>query len=105
MSTEITQTKLDILWDEGKLIDAPTDILNDYLLHVSNLYSEDISQNTVNKIRVSIIISILQQRYFISIKRQNTLYAWVIFLLVAISTLVNFQTILQNMSWIWYSLS
>lgn len=104
MKNEVTKGKLDILWNEGTLIEESNDKLNQYLILVSNFYSESAAVNTVDTVRVSIISSILQQRYFINIKRQNTLYAWVIFLLVAIGTLVNLQTILQNISWIWRQL-
>lgn len=104
MTDKVTKEKLDILWNEGGLIEESNDKLNQYLILVSNFYSESAGVNTANTIRVSIISSILQQRYFINIKRQNTVYAWVIFLLVAISTLVNLQTILQNISWIWKQL-
>ncbi len=105
MTNEVTKEKLDVLWDEGGIIEESNDKLNEYLILVSNFYSESEGVNAVDTIRVSIISSIIQQRYFINIKRQNTIYAWVIFLLVAISTLVNLQAVLQNMSWIWNSLS
>lgn len=105
MTNEVTKEKLDVLWDEGGIIEESNDKLNEYLILVSNFYSESEGVNAVDTIRVSIISSIIQQRYFINIKRQNTVYAWVIFLLVAISTLVNLQAVLQNMSWIWNSLS
>jgi hypothetical protein len=102
MTNEKIKEKLDILWNEGRLVEESTSKLNEYLILVSNFYTESKSVNAVDTIRVSIISSIIQQRYFANIKRQNTVYAWIIFMLVGVSVLVNLQVLLNNINWIWW---